>query len=593
MKRVVTALFCIFVFFVFVGEAGGEYKEIDILLHQKIGMADGVCLSANIFKPAEMNEPLPAIFTFTPYVSDEGQKRGTFFAQNGYVYVHVDVRGRGNSQGEFLPIERDGPDGAQVVQWLAKQPWCNGKVAMRGGSYRGMVQWQVLKHFPAPLKTIVPTAAPTPGIDAPMVNNIFVSEFIPWLAYTKGKTKNEELGSDYQYWLHKTYKAYSRYLPFSQLAEDTCGRPEIFKRWLSHPYYDDYWRNMTMPDEGYRKIDIPILTITGYFDENQPGALHYFRKHMQLGKKQVKEKHWLIIGPWTHAGTRTPQKELASMVFGDNAVLNIDQLHLAWFDWILKDKEKPKFLEKRICYYVMKENRWKYRDRLEDASNREMSWYLSSRQGKANDMFHSGYLEQTPPPGRQEPDLFRYDPLEIMSKDEVVHLSNRFLLYGREAFKKEKLIYHSPPLKQAIEIAGVVKLTAFIQLNVPDTDLAMFLYEIEPDGKNILLAWDYMRARYRNSLSKPELVMPGTINKYVFDKSLFFARQLGKGSRLRLIISCLNWPYLEKNYNSGGVVAEETGKDARTAVIKLYHDKKYPSVLQLPISAANADQPGK
>lgn len=591
MKRVLIVLFCIFMSFVFPREAKSEYKEIDILLHQKVKMDDGICLSANIFKPAEMKEPLPAIFTFTPYVSDEGQERGSFFAQNGYVYVHVDVRGRGNSEGEFLPIEKDGPDGAQVVQWIAKQPWCNGKVGMRGGSYRGMVQWQVLKHFPAALKTIVPTAAPCPGIDAPMFNNIFFSEFIPWLAFTKGKTKNIDLVSDRQYWLYKTYKSYSKYLPFSKLAEDTCGRPEIFKRWLSHPYYDDYWQNMSMADERYQKIDIPILTITGYFDENQPGALHYFRKHMQLGKKHIKEKHYLIIGPWTHPGTRKPQKELAGMVFGDNAVLNIDQLHLEWFDWILKEKEKPKFMEKRICYYVMKENQWKYQSRLKDTSNREMSWYLSSREGKANDVFHSGYLEQIPPTNKQEPDVFRYDPLKIVSKKEFFNISSGFSLFQREAFKKEKLIYHSPPLKEAIEIAGVVKLTTYIELNVPDTDLAMFLCEIKPDGKSILLTlWGLMRARYRNSRSRPELVIPGTINKYVFNKSLFFARKLEKGSRLRLIISSLNYPYFEKNYNSGGTVAEETGKDARTAIIKLYHNKKYPSVLELPIYVRKDDK---
>lgn len=590
MKRVLIVLFCIFIFFVFVREANGEYKEIDILLHQEISMSDGINLSANIFKPTEMNEPLPAIFTFTPYVSDEGQQRGTFFAQNGYVYVHVDVRGRGNSEGEFLPIEKDGPDGAQVVQWIAKQPWCNGKVGMRGGSYRGMVQWQVLKYFPEALKTIVPTAAPTPGIDAPMDRNIFISVFAIWLAYTKGKTKNTELYTDIKYWLSKIYKTYSRYLPFSTIADVTCSRPEIFKRWLSHPYYDDFWRNITLADEDYKKIDIPILTITGYFDENQPGALHYFHKHMQFGKNRVKEKHYLVIGPWSHPGTRKPQKELAGLVFADNAVMDIDQLHLEWFDWILKEKEKPKFLEKRVCYYVMEENQWKYQNSLKDTSNRAITWYLSSEKGNANDIFHSGYLEQTPPATRQEPDVFRYDPLQIISKDEFFKV-NSSLLDQDKAFKEDKLIFHSPPLKEAIEITGVVKLTAYIQLNVPDTDLRVDLYEIKPDGKSLRLAWDYMRARYRNSLSKPELVIPGTINKYVFNKSYFFARKLEKGSRLRLIISCLNHPFFEKNYNSGGTVAEETGKDARTAVIKLYHNKKYPSVLELPIYVTETDKP--
>ncbi len=554
--------------------------EIEIILHQMIEMKDGVHIAANIYKPAQMSKPLPAIFAFTPYISDEGQERGTFFAQHGYVYVHADVRGRGNSEGEFYPLEKDGMDGAQVVEWIARQTWCDGRVGMRGGSYRGMVQWQTLKHFPPALKTIVPTAAAAPGVDFPMSNNVFTSYVTQWLAFVKGETGNVNLFSDQKFWMSKFYKMYSEHIPFARLAELTGSNEKIFERWISHPYFDKLWKDTAFPDKDYEKIDIPILTITGHFDGDQPGALHYFHHHMEYGSQEAREKHYLLVGPWDHPGTRHPQKELGGLTFGDNAVLDMEKLHLEWYDWVFKGKERPGLLKKRICYYVMNENVWKYAESLDDISNKTQEWYLSSEGGEAGDVFHSGKLVPDAPQGMQKPDTFEYDPLKIMTKDEYFKSrTEAYFLDQRAAFSEDKLIYHSAPLEEALEVAGYVKVRLFIELNVPDTDLAVALYEIRPDGQSIYLAEDFIRARFRESLSRAELIKPGEINEYVFERAYFFARKLEKGSRLRLVVSCLNSPDIEKNYNSGGVVAEETAEDARTAVIKLYHDKDHPSLI--------------
>jgi putative CocE/NonD family hydrolase len=340
---------------------------------------------------------------------------------------------------------------------------------------------------------------------------------------------------------------------------------------------------MALKDEVYKKIDIPILTITGHFDGDQPGAMHYFNKHMTFGKPEIKNKHYLIVGPWSHGGTRHPRKKLAGLEFGDNALVNMEQLHLDWYDWILKGKAKPRFLKKRICYYMMNENQWRYCDHLNEISNGKLMFFLSSNGAKAQDVFSSGFLKPCSPKGRQAADAFQYDPLKLMSKEEYVRQANASFLDQGAAFQQDKLIYHSQPLKYVVEIAGTIKLTLFIKLNVPDTDLGIRLYEIRPDGQSILLAQDFLRARYRKSLARPELVTPGKIYKYIFDKSYFFARMLHRGSRLRLIVSGLNTPVFEKNYNSGGVVSQETAKDSRTAIITLYHDKKHPSKLELPV----------
>ena len=120
-------------------------------------------------------------------------------------------------------------------------------------------------------------------------------------------------------------------------------------------------------------------------------------------------------------------------------------------------------------------------------------------------------------------------------------------------------------------------------MDVPDTDFYVALYEIQPDGTSIQLTTDQMRARYRESLREAKLVKPGEINRYEFDKFLFFSRRVTKGSRLRLVLASGNSIYVQKNYNSGGDVARETAKDARTAHITVYHDAEHPSSLTLPV----------
>ena len=280
------------------------------------------------------------------------------------------------------------------------------------------------------------------------------------------------------------------------------------------------------------------------------------------------------------------KEELGGIKFGPKAVVYPDMIamYVQWFDWVFKGKEKPEFLKKRVAYYVMNMDEWRYVDDWKEASNATETFYLCSKDGQANDVFHSGLLTPTPPDEPQKPDVFEYDPLKLLKKKEVSDLfASDSFLDQKPAFAEDILVYHSEPLKEDLEVAGYVRLKAYIELNVPDTDFSISLYEITEKGTSISLGSGVMRARYRNSLSEPELVKPGDVNLYDIRLMLYFVRKLDKGSRLRLIVTCQNSPDFQKNYNSGGAVAEETAKDARKAVIKLHHDKKYPSALELPV----------
>lgn len=561
-----------------------EEPAVDLEWAVKIPMRDGVKLNATIFAAHGQKEPLPVIFTFTPYIGDSYTDRAVYFATHGYVYALVDVRGRGNSGGEFEPFANEGRDGYDVVEWFAKQPYCSGKVTMWGGSYAGFDQWTVLKEFPPHLATIVPAAAAHPGVDFPFQYNIFGPYDMQWLTFTSGVTGNGNLFGSSSFWASKARELYAAHSAF-QSYDRLVGNPSaVFQKWVAHPVPDAYYDAMVPSPEQYKKISLPILTITGDYDGDQPGAFTYYKRHMQYGTAEAKARHYLIIGPWDHAGTRTPKAEVGGLKFGAASVLDLNKLHTEWYDWTMKGGPKPEFLKKRVAYYLVGAEEWKYADSLESVTNTTKTFYLSSS-GAAADVFHSGALREGMVDSGAASDSWIYDPLDTRPGAAEPEDNPNYLTSERGAMNTygEGAVYHSEPFREATEVTGFAKLTLWLKMDVPDTDLEADLFEILPDGSSVSLTGATMRARYRESLREAKLVPAGATEEYAFDNFTFFSRRIAKGSRLRLIVSSINSTGTEKNYNSGGVVAAETGKDAKTAHISLIHDAEHPSALELPI----------
>ena len=564
-------------------------QDVDLQWSVHIPLRDGVELAAQIYQPAGQKEPLPVIFTLTPYIADSYQDRALYFARHGYVYALVDVRGRGDSGGTFDPFSQEAKDGYDVVEWLAKQPWANGKVAMWGGSYAGYDQWATAKERPPHLTTIVPAAAVRPGVDFPFQRGVFYSYDIQWLTFTSGRAKNTLTFGEGSLWMQKNREMYLAHSPFRQLDRIVGNPSATFQRWLSHPAGDDYWQGMAPSPEQFAKIDLPILTITGHYDGDQAGALSYYREHMRYAPQAVRDRHYLIIGPWDHAGTRTPNPQVGGLTFGEASVLDLNGLHKEWYDWTMKGGPIPKFLEKKVSYYVVGPGAetWKRADSLEAIGAERRTLYLGSTNGKAEDAFHSGQLSEAKPAttSASAPDHFVYDPLDVRpgkaeSEDRGGYIVTQFTalnLFGEGA------VYHSEPFPEATEVSGQVKLSVWMAMDVPDTDLRADLYEIQPDGGSVLLTRDLLRARYRDSMQKESLVPKDKAVRYDFAGFTWFSRRIAKGSRLRLVVSASNTAELEKNYNSGGVVADETARDARTAHVTVLHDADHPSALEIPI----------
>ncbi|MFC2131040.1 CocE/NonD family hydrolase [Bacteroidota bacterium] len=563
----------------------GTIKKVDILFHQKVPARDGINLNVDIYKPADLKESLPTLFVFTPYTTDGVYKDAMFFAENGYVVVAGDMRGRGNSEGEFIPFEFEGKDGYDICKWISGQPWSNGEIGMFGGSYVGMVQWLILKEMPPALKTIIPTATVGPGIDFPMLNNILYTYNTQWLTFTLGNALNRNAFIDHKYWNAVYAELFINHIPYAKLDEISgMGIDKNFQNWISHPKFDEYYRNVLPKPEEYAKFNIPILTITGHFDDDQPGTMNYYNSFMKYGTGTARNNCYFIIGPWNHGGTRRPKKEHQNMKFGENSVLDMNKLHLEWFNWTLKDSSKPEFLKDKVASYEMGSNEWKYASQLNGLHNEEHIYYIHSQGGKVNDVFNSGYLNFQKPK-KEKPDSYTYNPIDTIGASEKIQeqLIDFAWREEKEAFAPDKLVYHSEPFAADVVFTGQVGLNAYISMDVPDTDFEAILYEIRPDGKCIYLTSDLMRARHRNSLEQEEFVEKDEIYLYNFKTFHFISRKLMKGSRLRLVVGALNSPYYQKNYNSGGDVSFETAKDAKTAKVKLWHNSDYPSSLILPI----------
>lgn len=546
----------------------------------KIPMRDGATLSATIYHPSGESAPRPTLLTMTPYIADRYHETGVFFASHGYTFIIVDVRGRGNSLGEFDPYSiSDAQDGYDVLKWISRQSWWSGRTGMWGGSYAGYNQWSTLKEFPPGLATIVPVASGHPGVDQPpSYKNIVSLWSANWAASVAGRAANDRLAEDYVYWAQVARSHFLAQRPLIDL-EQTIGRQlPGWSRWLAHPALDESYEALTPDPAAYAEIDIPVLTITGQFDGVQRGALRYYDLHMQYGSAAAHAGHFLVIGPWNHAGTRKPALEVGGLKVGEASLIDMDRLLLEWYDWILRRGAQPSFLRDRVAYYVTGSEEWHYASSLDQLPVEAERLYLGG-----NSTGNVGSLLERA--GAAAVRSYDYDPRDTRPGENESLYGPNYLrddspvrnLYGAG------LVYETEPLGTDRTYAGRAKAVLWLDTNVPDSDIEILLYEVAPDGSSLRLSQDQMRLRYRNSVRKAEPMPEGRIVRCELCDFAFFARRISRGSRLRLLIHAPNSIFTEKNYNSGGEVCRESGTVARVARVNLHQGGNRASYLELQL----------
>lgn len=569
----------------------------DVEMSRMIPMRDGVELESWIFKPTHLTSKAPTVLCLTQYEID-GMARGRYFTQRGYIYAQVYVRGRGRSGGvksENLGLQV-GRDGYDVVEWIAAQPWSDGHVVMYGASFFGMTQWRTAAQLPPHLAGITPYVPIYPGWDVPNTNGIPQAFTAVIMGDISGRSHNTEF-VDSDYWQQKMLEHYAHYGSFRDLDDaigiaqddwwmiDEHGQKLSFmKEWLNHVGDEAFNLASEPKPEDFARMNFPVLTATGYFDDDQPGAFRYYHRHLRYAAPAVAEKHYLIIGPWDHLGTQHPAKQIEGLAIPEAAVLDMDKLRADWYDWTLGRGPQPALLKDRVNYFMMGADEWRHASSLEAASSGELRFFL---EGTPEDVFHSGYLKRSPA-GAESPAMLVSDPHELPELDVAQYAGNENLLSQFRAFQKRAITFHSEPFAQDTEIAGQMRLDLIVQSDAPDFDLWAQVLMVSPDGSSIDLGQDIRRARFRDGFFKSELLHPDQVVEIPFE-FYWTARRIPAGARLRLTIAPLNSPMYQKNYNTGGRIGYERIEDARVANIKIFHDAERRSQLMLPIAAATTE----
>lgn len=278
-----------------------------------------------------------------------------------------------------------------------------------------------------------------------------------------------------------------------------------------------------------------------------------------------------------------PKAEFGGLQVGPESVLDLRRLQREWYVWTMEGGDKPAFLQKNVAYYVTGAEQWRYAETLEAVTARLDPYYLHST-ANPNDVFASGMLASEPPRAGSAPAQYVYDPrdvalAELESTVDPDSLIDQRMVYARHG---KQLVYHSAPFLEDQQISGFFKLSAWLAIDCPDTDFIARVYEVARDGTVLLLTIDWMRARYRQSLRRAMLVDTTAPLRYDFERFTFVARRIRSGHRLRVVIGPIDSIEFQKNYNSGGVVSEESMDDARPVTVRLFQDGDHPSALYIP-----------
>lgn len=560
----------------------------------KIPMRDGIKLNALVYRNVASQERVPAIVSLSPYPSGLEALKGNVFATNGYCYVYVDNRGRRDSEGEFFPYEKDAQDFHDIIDWVSKQAWCNGSVATSGGSYLGFTQWQAIRQsykHPA-LKAINPMVAVGFGVDFPRNFNAPYSYILQWASLVSGKENNTALFSDYKFWNSVNYNLYKNRIPFARLDSVAALPNPFFKKWVNHPDFDNYWRDILPNRADYEALDIPVFTITGYYDADQNGAMYYYNNHMRYGNEAAKNKHYILIGPYDHGGSQwQPRATQAGLEIEKQAQVPIYKYVIQWFDWVLKGKTKPAFIQDNVNYFATGTGQWKSTKSFNTIAKDTLRFYLTNAT-TPNKKRKTVYTLSTQQPATQQVISYKHDVASVLDSTFLYSYAKPFddSLYLADT---HNIVFETPAFPKDIMITGKILPRLYMSLNVPDADFGIHIHEISADGKSTELCASNIRARYRHSDENPQLVKPGTIDRYDFTGNFLYIKKISKGSKLRITFEVVNDPNYEKNYGFGGVVSQESTKQPRIIEATIQLSKKYPSRIDIPYTEIQTPSSGK
>jgi putative CocE/NonD family hydrolase len=559
-------------------------NEIYLQNRVPVRMRDGVTLYADVYRPRDDGQ-YPVIVSRTPYSTERtpsAYAAGVYLAQRGYVYVFQDVRGRHESEGNWEPFFSDEKDGYDTIEWAARQPWSNGKVAMQGGSYLGQNQWRAAQAAPKSLVTIFPMVAST------SIYHDWITLNGGWrLSFNFGwgpvRQESRIMQNTGPHTLEGVdaihYDRMLQHLPLSTMQQLAGRNARFYDEWLANPDYNQYWKPLNV-EEVFEKITIPVHTFGGWFDIFSQGTLRgYIGMSQKGGTEKARKMSHIVIGPWGHGASRS----FGDIDFGPTADVNELDLQVRWYDYWLKGIDNGLAAEPPVKLFVMGRNEWVYEREYPLARTDYRPLYFSSG-GRANSDRGDGRLTWTKP-AASSVDRFSYDPAKPVPSlggnnccgtPTQAGPKDQRQIEGRD----DVLLYTSDVLQEELEVTGPVKVVLHASSDAVDTDFVAKLVDVHPDGKSYNMAEGIVRARYRDGVSKPSLMKPGEVYRFEIDlvgTSIAFQ----KGHRIRVHVTSSHFPQFDRNPNTGATFG--TSADIKVARQTVYHNAERPSHILLPV----------
>jgi putative CocE/NonD family hydrolase len=607
---------------------GGSARTFNVVIEKdvRVSMRDGVTLSADVYKPAYGDQPVeqafPVILERTPYdrARVDLYLMGQYFASRGYIVVLQDCRGRYDSDGVFAfytnPVEH--LDGYDTVEWIAAQPWCDGKVGTTGLSYSGANQQALAIEQPSHLATQVILDSGYNYWYRTIRSSGAFSEglFLPYVFWMAMAGKEASADPAVKAALRHADEHIDEWLlqrPLKRGASPLALAPS-YEAWYfdiaERGDYDDVWQNPLCSLEAHidRYPDIPLCFVTSWFGAHPWANFAKFNALRERNTQPLK----LVSGIWLHAFDYMQQSWAGEVDFGNAAALNLNDFRLRWFDEWLKGTDTGLTDESPLDIFVMGNG-----DGSRDSAGRlrhsgtwrsEREWPLARTEFTPFYLHGGGRLSADPPPDDMTGTTYTFDPSDpvptiggnvqnTLGGEGGIMYGGAFDQRGRTglllcrntlplAARPDVLAFRTEPLIAPIEVTGPLEVRLWVSSSAPDTDFTAKLIDEHPSspdypyGFSMNLAEAITRMRYRNRRPTADLIEPGKVYEIVLEP-MPTSNVFGTGHRIRLDISSSNSPQFDVNPNTGDALGVSTGVIvARNTV---FHDRARASFVLLPI----------
>ena len=554
-------------------------------------MRDGTLLRADIYRPAE-GSPFPALLIRTPYGEPAIRTAPVLPALDaGFAVVLQYCRGTGTSDGDFTPFENEADDGVDVLEWCARQDWCDGRIGMWGSSYVGMVQFAAAVQAPPALRCLVPIVTPADyyGGLAYRQGAFQLGQLLGWYTMKSAQTvgyragAGEDVTADGPALMAHTANLAREYwqLPARDMPAVSRILP-AWQRWLDHEQEDEYWHAVSYAARRDR-ITTPALHVGGWFDLFLGGTLDNYRTLRQsAATEHARRNQALIVGPWTHGDQTGTAGELTFGLLASAPAIGLEQLQLGFLRRFVTG-EQDASAGLRVKLFVMGDNVWRDEDDWPLARTEWTRWYLHS----------GGLLSPSAPPADAAASHYRSDPADPVPTaggpvlipagpdGSVSWMAGPRDQRAVEA-RPDVLSFTSEVLADDVEVTGPLTVTLHAATSAADTDFTAKLVDVWPDGRAMGVADGIIRARYRDGTGQPDPVTPGHICSYEID--LIATSQVFKaGHQVRVDVASSNFPCFDRNPGNGVAAATATEGDFVVAEQTICHDAAHPSYITLPV----------